>query len=193
MMNRDVGYRKNFRQQMLRMIIVCQRAPVKHFCCLIPSFSNTSENTRPHAVKSAPTRLGQPPIPVPRVPLKHDLTRVAKPPVPERQTYEMIRQDLAAARRAWIAKAEDDPKEHRRRQRSDFLAYRNHAGLYADFHSIRHTFITNLCKADVSPKTAQMLARHSDIRLTMEVYTHVDQNEQIDAIRKLRAPDEGAA
>ena len=29
--------------------------------------------------------------------------------------------------------------------------------------------------------------------LTMEVYTHVDQNEQIDAIRKLRAPDEGAA
>lgn len=115
------------------------------------------------------------------------------PPVPERQTYEMIRQDLAAARRAWIAKAEKDPKEHRRRGRSDFLAYRNHAGLYADFHSIRHTFITNLCKADVSPKTAQMLARHSDIRLTMEVYTHVDQNEQIDAIRKLKAPDEGAA
>ena len=82
---------------------------------------------------------------------------------------------------------------NRRRQRSDFLAYRNHAGLYADFHSIRHTFITNLCKADVSPKTAQMLARHSDIRLTMEVYTHVDQNDQIDAIRKLKAPDEGAA
>ena len=42
-------------------------------------------------------------------------------------------------------------------------AYRNHAGLYADFHSIRHTFITNLCKADVSPKTAQMPARYSDI------------------------------
>jgi len=65
------------------------------------------------------------------------------PPVPERHTFKMIRQDLAAARRAWIANAERDPKEHRRRQRSDFLAYRNHAGLYADFHSIRHTFITS--------------------------------------------------
>ncbi len=79
------------------------------------------------------------------------------------------------------------------RQRSHFLAYRNHAGLYADFHSIRRTFITNLCRADVLPKTAQTLARHSDIRLTMEVYTHVDRGEQVDAIRKLKAPEGGAA
>ena len=49
-------------------------------------------------------------------------------------------------------------------------------------------FLTNLCKADVSPKTAQMLARHSDIRLTMDVYTHVDRVEQIAAIRSLPAP-----
>jgi len=74
------------------------------------------------------------------------------------------------------------------RHRSDFLA-----GLYADFHSIRHTFVTNLCKSHFFPKTAQTLARHGDIRLTMEVYTHVDRNEQIDAIRKLKAPEEGAA
>ncbi len=38
-----------------------------------------------------------------------------------------------------------------------------------------------------------MLARNSDIRFTMEVYTRVNQNDQIDAIRKLKAPDEGAA
>jgi hypothetical protein len=44
----------------------------------------------------------------------------------------------------------------------------------------------NLCKADVSPKKAQMLARHSDINLTMNVYTHVDQDEQAAAIGKLR-------
>ena len=40
-------------------------------------------------------------------------------------------------------------------------------------------------------KTAQMLARHSDIRLKIEVYTHVDQNEQVDAMRKFKAPDKG--
>ena len=104
----------------------------------------------------------------------------------------MMRDDLAAARRTWIAEAEGNNKEHRRRERSELLAYRNHAGLYADFHSIRHTFITNLCKADVSPKTAQTLARHSDIRLTMDIYTHVDREEQVDAIRRLKAPEEGA-
>ena len=70
-----------------------------------------------------------------------------------------------------------------RRDTITVLAYRNHA----DLHSIRHTFITNLCKTDVSPKTAQMLARYNDIRITIEVYTHVDQNEQIDAIRKFKA------
>ena len=31
------------------------------------------------------------------------------------------------------------------------------------FHSLRHTFITNLSRANVSPKVAQQLARHSDI------------------------------
>ncbi|MEA1950127.1 MAG: tyrosine-type recombinase/integrase [Planctomycetota bacterium] len=58
---------------------------------------------------------------------------------------------------------------------------------------MRHTFVTNLCKADVSPKTAQTLARHSDIRLTMDVYTHVDRAEQIAAIRSLPAPEDDAA
>ena len=115
------------------------------------------------------------------------------PPVPERKTYVMMRQDLAAARRVWIAEAKGDAKEHRRRQRDDFLAYRNHAGLYADFHSNRHTFITNLCRADISPKTAQTLARHSDIRLTMDVYTHVDRDEQVAAIHSLPAPRDGVA
>src|SRR5262249_6364922 len=39
-------------------------------------------------------------------------------------------------------------------------------------HSLRHSFITMLERAGVSPKTAQELARHSDIRLTMQRYTH---------------------
>ena len=37
-----------------------------------------------------------------------------------------------------------------------------------DFHSFRHTFITNLVKGGASPKIAQGLARHSKITVTMD-------------------------
>lgn len=50
---------------------------------------------------------------------------------------------------------------------------------------LRHTFITNLSLANVSPKTVQMLARHSDIKLTMQIYTHVNPEEQAKAINAL--------
>ena len=52
------------------------------------------------------------------------------------------------------------------------LVYRNQDGLVADFHALRHTFMTNLAIAGVHPKTAQMLARHSTIAMTMDRYTH---------------------
>lgn len=64
----------------------------------------------------------------------------------------------------------------------------NHAGLYADFHSLRHFFITSLERAGVSPKMAQTLARHSDIRLTLGIYTHVGLHDQTAAIEGLRGP-----
>jgi integrase len=45
---------------------------------------------------------------------------------------------------------------------------------YADFHSLRHSFITLLARSGVAPKEAQQLARHSDIRLTLDRYTHTE-------------------
>ena len=42
----------------------------------------------------------------------------------------------------------------------------------ADFHALRHSFISNLVRAGVSPKVAQQLARHSTIALTMDRYAH---------------------
>src|ERR1700730_14886091 len=89
----------------------------------------------------------------------------------------MMRRDLDAARKRWIAEA-DTEVERREREKSDFLTYRNAEGLFADFHAHRHTFISNLSKANVAPKLAQDLARHSDIRLTMNVYTHLERNAQ---------------
>ena len=49
---------------------------------------------------------------------------------------------------------------------------RDDAGRVADFHALRHTFITNLARSGVHPKIAQQLARHSTITLTMDRYSH---------------------
>ncbi|MBW8015074.1 MAG: site-specific integrase [Planctomycetes bacterium] len=52
------------------------------------------------------------------------------------------------------------------------IEYKTEEG-QADFHSLRHSFITNLAKAGVHPSDAMVLARHSTITLTMDYYTHV--------------------
>lgn len=52
------------------------------------------------------------------------------------------------------------------------IAARDDAGRVADFHALRHTFISNLAAGGVHPKTAQSLARHSTITLTMD-RTHI--------------------
>jgi hypothetical protein len=53
------------------------------------------------------------------------------------------------------------------------------------FHALRKTFITNLSKSGVSRKMAQSLARHSDINLTMNVYTDVVLEDQAIAVELL--------
>jgi integrase len=105
----------------------------------------------------------------------------------ERKTAKMVKLDLAAARQRWLAEAASD-QDRSRREQSDFLVYRNAAGRYADFHAMRHTFISNLTRSGVPPKLAQTLARHSDINLTMQVYTHVELEDQTAAIAGLPGP-----
>src|SRR5690606_37258250 len=102
----------------------------------------------------------------------------------ERKTAKMMRIDLGKARELWIEAAEH-PEEKELREKSEFLMYCDSQGRYADFHANRHTFITNLGRAGVSPKIAQTLARHSDIRLTMNVYTHTDIAEKQAAVGSL--------
>jgi integrase len=92
-----------------------------------------------------------------------------------RYPSRMIQPDLVAARAAWIAEAEGDEAERKRREQSDFLAYRveGPAGpVYADFHSLRHTFISAICRTDAPVKTLMEMARHGDPRLTLKTYAH---------------------
>jgi site-specific recombinase XerD len=49
---------------------------------------------------------------------------------------------------------------------------------YVTPHILRHTFITELYYAGVDLKTAQYLAGHSDIKTTLKIYTHLD-NEKL--------------
>lgn len=56
---------------------------------------------------------------------------------------------------------------------------------YRKFHSLRHTYITKLFEAGVPLKTVQMLAGHSDISTTANIYTHVMPKEKVTAVEKL--------
>ena len=69
-------------------------------------------------------------------------------------------------------------------------------GRVFDFHAMRHQFISALAKAGVHPKTAQELARHSTITLTLDRYSHVglyDQGAAVASIPVLPSPQQEAA
>ena len=86
------------------------------------------------------------------------------------KTADMLRADLA---RAGI-NAEDS------------------AGNRVDFHALRHTYITLGAKAGIAPKILMDLARHSDINLTMKVYSHTvvaDRAKALEAIPDITGND----
>jgi len=64
------------------------------------------------------------------------------------------------------------------------IPYRDDAGRVADFHSLRHSFITNLIRAGVHNKTAQDLARHSTPTLTGR-YTHGFKGDDLAVVNAL--------
>ena len=73
------------------------------------------------------------------------------------------------------------------------IPYQDESGLFADFHSHRHTFISALGKAGTPLATAQKLARHSDPKLTANVYTHLGLADKASAIEALPAPPDSTA
>jgi len=64
---------------------------------------------------------------------------------------------------------------------------RDAQGRTVDVHSLRHTFATLLARNGVSPGVAQKLMRHSDIRLTMNTYTHLELADTAGAVASLPA------
>ncbi len=65
------------------------------------------------------------------------------------------------------------------------IPYADGDGRVADFHALRHTFLTNLAVSGVHPSVAQRLARHSDVNLTLSRYTHTALERQSEAVEAL--------
>jgi len=59
---------------------------------------------------------------------------------------------------------------------------------YADFHALRHTFCSALSALGAGTKELQTLARHSDPRLTLGIYTHSRSAELVKVIDRLQVP-----
>lgn len=131
------------------------------------------------------------------LPLKADLAELlarylAKRPIGEpifpmpcdSNVSKMIKCDLDTARAQWIDQA-STPEQREQRSRMDFLAYQDSAGRFADFHALRHTFITNCTRSGMPIRLAMELARHSDPKLTMKTYGHVTLLDTAKALESL--------
>lgn len=103
---------------------------------------------------------------------------------------KLMQADLSAARQAWLEEVQEG-KAREEREQSTFLAYQDGSGRVADFHSLRHCYISRLVQSGASVKVAQELARHSTPTLTLGRYAHiqlVDRTRALDALPAIDSP-----
>ena len=61
----------------------------------------------------------------------------------------------------------------------------NNLDIQFHFHLLRDTYCTRLFENGLHPKMIQTLARHASFNTTMNVYTHVKQDMQLDIVNKI--------
>jgi len=119
-----------------------------------------------------------------------------------RRDVQPIRKDLAELLRLWLVwKRRGEPviqtsvwlwHKTSKMMKADLetakIDYKDASGKYADFHSLRHTYITNIGRLPVSMKTHQELARHCEPSLTMR-YTHTQIDDKALALKALPSVD----
>ena len=52
-------------------------------------------------------------------------------------------------------------------------------------HVCRHTYCSNMARARMNPKTLQYLMGHSDISVTMNVYTHISFDDAEEELKRM--------
>ncbi len=117
-------------------------------------------------------------------PIRADLAAMLRPwiaskaqgkpvcPLPEGKAGLLLRADMSAARKAWIAEAAT-VHERADREAADFLRPTDSAGRVVDFHGLRVHYISRVVEAGANVKEAMELARHSDPKLTLKTYARV--------------------
>ncbi len=103
---------------------------------------------------------------------------------PGTELAAMLREDLAAARQAWM-ESHRQPQGRTEANETAFLLPVDDSGRVVDFHALRHTAGSLLAAGGVHPKVAQSLMRHSDINLTLSRYTHVYAGQEAQAVAAL--------
>ena len=106
-----------------------------------------------------------------------------------------LRKDTAAELQAYLSskmpniKAFDVPIKTADMLKEDLavagIPYVDDAERYVDFHALRHTTGSLLAASGTHPKVAQDILRHSDINLTMSLYTHTLRGQKSEAVANL--------
>jgi integrase len=142
--------------------------------------------------------------PVPCVRLRASTTKNSE------EAYLPLRADLVAALRTWLLErfgSGDPPADGivfeipvgflrvlNRDLKAAGIPKRDERKRTVDLHAMRTTFGTMLSKSGVPPRVAQQLMRHSDIRLTMDVYTDpklFDLQGAVDSLPAVATPSTG--
>jgi integrase len=95
----------------------------------------------------------------------------------------LLKKDMVRARDLYVSSSITE-EEKSIREQDDFLKWEDSNSLFADLHSLRTTFITNVSKV-ASPKQCQMLARHSSMETTFKYYVKTSEPELAGVIGKL--------
>lgn len=110
-----------------------------------------------------------------------------------------VRADLADELRRWVAEKTLTPADRLftvpkglrlildRDLKAAGIPKRDDRGRTVDVHALRTTFATHLSTTGTAPRTAQAALRHSDIKLTMGVYTDPALLDVRDALDRLPA------
>ncbi len=128
--------------------------------------------------------------PMPCIELRAETTKA------KRADVLPVRADLAELLKDARGEAGDDERvcrtlpsmeTHKRYLMAAGIAYEDEQGRRVDFHSLRHTYGTLLAKAGIAPRVAMSMMRHSDMKLTMNVYTDPRVFDMAGAVEKLPA------
>ncbi len=115
-------------------------------------------------------------------------------------TSQVIRPELAVELGRWIQEAQIGPKIPlwpkltantammlRKDLEAAEIEYVDASDLYADFHSLRHSYVSLITQGGVHPRIAQSLARHSTAELTLSRYSHTVMTDEARALEVLPA------